>query len=190
LAVVLLAGGGLLVRTISGLLHADIGVTTRGAAVTQLLLTEGASYTALTRAPVLHQIVDRVRALPGVSAAGVGSTMPPDNAAIEVTVRFVRDNNESMHRFAASSVTPGFLPALGARLLQGRDFAAGDERPERPVVVLSESAARAFFPGDRDVVNRELPMALPGPMRARGRPRVIGVVSDIKYSGLAADAGP
>jgi len=61
---------------------------------------------------------------------------------------------------------------------------------ERPLVVLSEAAVRAFFPNDRDVVNRDLPMALPGPLRARGRPRVIGVVSDIKYSGLEADAGP
>ena len=189
LAVVLLAGGGLLARTIAGLLRADIGVTTRGAAVTQLLLTEGASFRALARAPVLQRIVDQVRALPGVTAAGAGSTMPPNNAAVEVTVRFVRENIESLHSFAASSVTPGFLPALGARILQGRDFAAGDEHPERPVVVLSESAARAFFPNDRDVVNRELPMALPG-LRARGSPRVIGVVSDIKYSGLEADAGP
>jgi putative ABC transport system permease protein len=190
LAVVLLAGGGLLARTITGLLHADIGVTTRGAAVTQLLLTEGMSFAAHARAPVVQQIVDRVRALPNVTAAGVGSTMPPDNSTFEVTVRFVRDTGESMHRFAASSVTPGFLPALGARLLQGRDFAPGDDRFERPVVVLSESAARAFFPNERDVVNQDLPMALPGPMRVRGRPRVIGVVSDIKYAGLAADAGP
>ena len=189
LAVVLLAGGGLLARTILSLLRSDIGVETRGTIVTQLLLTEGMAFNASPRGLLLDDLLRRVRALPQVRAAGAGSTLPPDNAAFEVTFRFVRDSSDSVYRFSLSSVTPGYLPAIGARILQGRDVADGDERGDRPMVVLSQTAARAFgFSGD--AVGRELSSTLPGPLRARGRPRVIGVVSDIKYTGLAAETGP
>jgi putative ABC transport system permease protein len=188
LAVVLLAGGGLLVRTIGGLLRADLGVATRGAVVTQVLLTQETSFTAAERGPLLHELVRRVRALPGVTAAGSGSNMPPDNAGIEMRVRFVNNGVETFHSLVFASATPGYLPALGARIVRGRDFTEGDEGSAALVAVLSESAARALMdPGD--VVGRQLPFSLPG-LRGRGRATVIGVVSDIKYAGLEAQAGP
>jgi predicted permease len=188
LAVVLLAGGGLLTRTIAGLLRADIGVATRGTAVTQVMLTEGTSFTAAERGPLLQALLTRVRALPGVTAAGSGSNLPPDNAGIEVTVRFVNGGVETFHSLVLASATPGYLPALGARIVRGRDFDDADERGATLVTVLSESAVRALMPPG-DVVGRQLPLSLPG-LRGRGRATVIGVVSDIKYAGLAAQAGP
>jgi predicted permease len=189
LAVVLLAGGGLLARTITGLLRADIGVATDRTVVSHVMLTHGVSFTAATRGPVLREIVRRVRELPGVTAAGAGTTLPPENSSIEITVRVMRDNYDSVQRFAVSSVTPGYLPAIGARILDGRDFADADEHRDRLGIVISESAARALMPIGAVAVGREFPMALPGPLRSRGRPIVIGVVSDIKYSGLEARRG-
>jgi len=87
------------------------------------------------------------------------------------------------------AATPGYLPAIGARLLAGRDFADGDEGRERPVAILSQAAARALMP-NVDPVGRELPMGLVGRLRTRPRATVIGVVSDVRYRGLDATAGP
>jgi predicted permease len=195
LAVVLLASGGLLTRTIVGLLRIDLGVATRGSVVSQLMLTDTVTFDAAGRAPLLLEALRRVRALPGVTAAGAGSTMPPDNASLELRVTLVGETGRRSYSLALGSATPGFLPAIGARLLHGRDFEDADDRGDRPVAILSESAARQLMARDaRDglggVVGRELPMPLVGPLRGRPRATVIGIVSDIRYLGLEANAGP
>lgn len=189
LAVVLLTSGALLTRTIVGLLRSDVGIDSRGATVSQLMLMETTRFDAAGRAPLLAEVLQRVRALPGVVAAGAGSDLPPDNAGIEMHVRLVDGTKEAVHVLSLGTVTPGFLQAVGARLLAGRHFQEGDERRDRPVVVISRSAARALIE-QPDPVGRELPMSLIGPMRRRGHPIVIGVVDDIKYAGLAGPAGP
>jgi predicted permease len=188
LAVTLLAGAALLVRTIAILLSADLGVAPRGTTVTALRLTETMTFSAADRAPVLDDILRRARALPGVTSAGAGSTLPPDTAPFEVSIRLVDDRGERMFRMSAASVTPGYLPSIGASILEGRDFTDADGHRDRPAVILSQGARGLLPPGD--VVGRELPLALPGPLRTRGRPIVVGVVSDIKYRGLDAQTGP
>ena len=188
-AVVLLAGGGLLTRTIVGLLRVDLGVASQGTVVTTLMLTDTTSFSASDRGPVLQDVLRRTRALPGVTAAGAGSTMPPENASIELRVTLVGNQGRQSHSLSYAAATPGYLPAIGARLLQGRDFADGDETRDRPVAILSESAARALM-GTGDPIGRELPIGLVGRLRTRGRATVIGVVSDIRYRGLDASAGP
>src|SRR4029079_3437879 len=188
-AVVLLAGGVLLTRTIVRLLRVDLGVASQGAIVTTLMLTDTTSFSASERGPVLQQILARLRALPGVTAAGAGSTMPPQNASIEMRVTLVGNGVRQSHSLSYAAATPGYLPAIGARLLAGRDFADGDEGRERPVAILSQSAARALMP-NVDPVGRELPMGLVGKLRTRPRATVIGIVSDVRYRGLDTTPGP
>jgi putative ABC transport system permease protein len=88
-----------------------------------------------------------------------------------------------------TAVTPGYLEALGVRLLKGRSFEDADNRRSDFVAMLSESAARALLP-DVDPVGQPLPIDLPAGMRKRGHATVLGVVSDVKYSGLESTAGP
>jgi predicted permease len=187
LAVVLLTSGALLVRTIVGLLRADTGIQAGGAMVSTLMLTETTRFDAAARGPLLDELLRRIRSVPGVTSAGAGSSLPPDNAHLEIRVRLSDGTREENHTLSLAGVTPGYLPALGARLLAGRHFQEGDGRRDRPVAVISASAARALIDG-RDPVGRELPMGLPG-MKGRGRATVIGVVSDIKYLGLEEPAG-
>jgi hypothetical protein len=123
-----------------------------------------------------------------VTAAGAGSSLPPDNAAMEMRVRLVEGASDVTHSLSLAAVTPGYLEALGARLLAGRHFEDGDSHRDRPMVVISESAARALM-GGRDPIGRELPMGLVGQLRGSPRARVVGVVSDIKYLGLEEAAG-
>jgi predicted permease len=187
LAVVLLAGGGLLTRTIVALLTADIGIERRGAAISELMLTETTTFDATGRTALVDDLLQRIRALPAVRAAGIGSSLPPDNAQLEIRVRLV-DRHEAVHTLSLTSATPGYLEAIGARLVRGRLFEAADNRRDRPVAVMSASAARALMPAG-DPIGEELPIELPG-LRTRGRPVVAGVVSDIKYSGLDVPPGP
>jgi putative ABC transport system permease protein len=183
LVVVLISGGALLVRTVAGLLRTDLGLDPRNTIVSDLVLTPTTAYQASTRWPTLQELLDRIRAVPGVRSAGAGSSLPPSQEQLEITTNFQGPNGEVSHRLSAAIVTPGYLEAIGARLLDGRPF-AGSDLAGSPTVVLSESAARAAF-GSVAATGRELPFNLPG-VNDQRRARVVGVVGDIRYSGLEA----
>ncbi len=181
LSVVLVVGAGLLARTVSRLLSVDTGFQPRGALTVQLQLVDSTRFDALKRAPFVRDLLERVRALPTVRAVGLGAALPP--ATGFVTMGFIREDDQG-HRESSfmtfAPVTDGYLGAIGARLLQGRDFTEADGTASPPVVVLSASALPFLFK-DRDPIGQEVPFALPG---TKTKPRVIGVVSDVKYLGL------
>jgi len=190
LAVLLLSAGALLTRTIVQLLRADIGVEPHGVIVSQWILTNTISFDALGRQLALDRALERVRGIPGVVAAGAGSSLPPDNAIITMRARIVNPSRTiDTPEMSLTSVTPGYLEALGVRLLKGRSFEDADNRRSDLMTVLSESAARAIMP-DVDPIGQPLPIDLPAGMRKRGRATVIGIVSDVKYAGLESMAGP
>jgi predicted permease len=189
LSVVLLTAGTLLTRTMQGLLRDDVGVERRGAIVSQLMLGDAMNFKAADGRPRLDRILERVRAIPDVVAAGAGSSLPPNHATLVMTVNFRSESGSSeTPELTFASVTPGYLEALGTRLSNGRYFDETDLRRGDLVVMLSESAARALAPG-MDTAAHQLSIFLPG-LRARGKATVIGVVADIKYSGLADRPGP
>jgi putative ABC transport system permease protein len=190
LAVVLLSAGALLTATIVRLLRADIGVEPHGVIVTQWMVTRATSFEAQGRQRWMDDVLQRVRAIPDAVAAGAGSSLPPDNVPIVVTARLVSGTRVTdTPELSLASVTPGYLEALGVRLLHGRYFESADERRSDLVTVLSESAARILIP-DVNPVGRQLPIDLPAGMRGRGRATVLGVVADVKYTGLESSAGP
>jgi putative ABC transport system permease protein len=131
--------------------------------------------------------------MPGVQHAGFGTNLPPRTPPITIAIRLVADGRltgqvrDETRFMKAGSGTPGYLRALGARFVAGRDFEEGDYRPEAPVVILSESVARFYFGGE-DPIGRSI-ARLPAMFGMRGNPRVIGVVRDIKYEGLDSPAG-
>jgi putative ABC transport system permease protein len=152
------------------------------------MLTGRFSFNATARGPVMREVLDRIRSLPSILAAGCGSSLPPNKDSLEMDARIVDQTGEHTYVFSLASATPGYLPAVGARLIGGRDFTDVDRQNGRPVVILSETAARELMPPGSPV-GRELPLTTPG--RPRGQhPTVIGVVHDIKYSGLDRRADP
>ena len=90
------------------------------------------------------------------------------------------------YRMHLAAVSPGFLEALGCRVLAGRTLEPRDAAADWPVVVISRTVARELFDG-ADAVGRELPSR--GLGKDPRHPRVIGVVDDVRYSGLAVAAG-
>lgn len=191
IAVVLLIGAGLLGRTLWVLSHTNIGLDLSPRVVTMAVpvgqsigATDAASRTALT-----DRLLQEVRRLPGVEAAGVGSSLPPSASQILFTVRFTTTNNDrdTTRKFDLVSATDGYLDALGARIVQGRLFTAADTASNLPVAVISESAMR-YLDLKGDVTGRELSMSLPSASGQRVRPRIVGVMQDIRYTGLDAPA--
>jgi hypothetical protein len=155
-----------------------------------MMLLEGTRFDAASRAPFVEELLARVRALPGVQSAGVGSNLPPRVAQLQFSVRFTNSDGtrNDLFRLNLGSVTPGYLESLGTRLIRGRLFEAADLVTDAPIVIISETAARQFSPG-QDLLGRELPFGLPRADGRRVRPRVIGIVADVKFKGLEEPAG-
>jgi putative ABC transport system permease protein len=186
LACVLLIGAGLLTRTVSALLHEDHGFRPAGVLEAKIVLSDTVLFDGPGRAAFVPALLERVRSLPGVLHAGVGSNLPPQSPAITMAIRLVRQNQDETRMLKVGTATPGYLRALGARFIDGRDFDEADAERGVAVVILSESVARFYFPGE-DAVGRTI-TRMPAAFRMPGEPRVIGVVSDIKYEGLDSPA--
>lgn len=187
LAVVILAGGALLVRTVAGLLAVDTGVNPQGAVSLRLLVTDTSGLSAGARAPVVRELLERVRALPGVTAAGIGTNLPPQRSLIQMTLRTIVGKRDQTLNLSLASLTDGYLDAAGARVRRGRLFDARDAATPHAGAIVSTTAARHMF-DSLDVIGRPLPLTLPG-MPKGTRASVIGVVDDVRYEGLEGPAG-
>jgi putative ABC transport system permease protein len=95
---------------------------------------------------------------------------------------------DATRAFDLVPVTDGYFEALGARVLEGRTFAAADNLSSDPVCVLSESAAKLLRLVVETAVGRQINLALPTASGQRVKPVVVGVIKDIRYSGLVAPA--
>jgi putative ABC transport system permease protein len=191
LTVVLLVAAGLLLRTVVTIIEAERGFELRNAVAMRLMLTETVRFNVAHKIPTVAALVAELRALPGVAAAGIGSDVPPRETQLQMTVRVVTDDQRQPDVFPLNfaAVTPGYLEAIGASLVKGRFLEERDRNASPPAVVISESAARRVAPGGTDPVGTDWPVALPGPDGKRVRPRVVGIIRDVKYGGLErADA--
>jgi putative ABC transport system permease protein len=186
-AVVLLVGAGLFGRTVAGLLGRGAGIQSDRALAVSMMLTESARVDASSRQVLVDDVLRRVRALPGVVAAGFGAGLPPRHA-LTMSIRMVNDTGrDDTYLVNLIPVTPGYFQALGIRLLRGRSFEEADDQGSDPVAVISERAARELtFAGDP--LGSVLPFALPTSTGRRVKARVIGIASDVRYSGLDASA--
>jgi predicted permease len=193
LSCVLLVIAGLLSRTVSVLMREEHGFHSSGALEAKFVLSDRVLFDGTGREAFIRGLLERVRAMPGVQDAGFGTNLPPRTPPITIAIRLVSDGRltgvarDETRFMKIGSGTPGYLRALGARFIAGRDFEESDDRPDAAVVVLSESVARFYFRNE-DPIGRTI-ARLPAVFRMVGNPSVIGVVRDIKYEGLDSPAG-
>ena len=194
LSIVLLSGAGLLVRTVERLLDEEGGFEPRQALTARLMLADTSFLEgdAQAQTAFVDSLLERVRGLPGVQAAGVGSVLPPDDDRVSVQLVYEDDRGEASRReivLSFGAVTRGYFAALGTRLREGRRFDAADNIAEAGPLILSETAARFVYPnGDR--VGLPLPYGDIDVLDiAGGESPVIAVVDDMKYKGLAVPRG-
>ncbi|MFY9556005.1 MAG: ABC transporter permease [Blastocatellia bacterium] len=135
-----------------------------------------------------RQLVERARAVPGVEYAGISNFVPLsmniNNNSILVEGA-PQERGANIPQAMTSGASPGFVPALGAELLPGRDFTEqdGDTRPR--AAVINETFARRFWPGQSAVGKRFSLESLTGPWV-----EVVGVIRDGKYFSLSEDPTP
>jgi predicted permease len=177
LSVLLLVGAGLLIRTFATLESRDLGFTTENALALELSLPAERYPEGRGRA-FFEELLPAVRALPGVTAAAVGGATPPSLGLLFGTLSVAESDvaTEGISYVAGTGAAPGFLPALGARFLGGRDFAATDR--DMSVVIVNRSFVERFWPGS-DGVGRRIRLTS-GP----DAPwiEIVGVIEDIRGS--------
>jgi putative ABC transport system permease protein len=173
LAVVLLTGSGLLIRSFLALTQVDPGFQPGGAMTVRVTL-QGADYQNGEQVRVrVDQLVERLRALPGVTAIGVGSILPLgglgalNDFAVDGAPPPPPNVNQEI---AVASASPEYFEAIGAPLKRGRLFNDLDQAKSPMVALLNEAAARKWFPGEDPIGRRVL----------SGGPReVVGIVGDV-----------
>jgi hypothetical protein len=166
LSVVLVAGSGLMIRSLAHQLGADLGFAAPHGLTFEVSLppsaypeAPGVSFRDHPRAVAfIRDALARLRAIPGVTAAAIGKPLPMRGA--EETTVFVpegsvvgSDLTKPTPTIDYTMASPGMLNALGNHLLTGRDFDDGDRIDAPPVVILNESASRWLWPGQDAIVN-------------------------------------
>jgi putative ABC transport system permease protein len=179
IAVLLLVGGGLVVKSFEALRKADLGFRSEGIVSAQLTLPR-AYADHRRRSAELERLVNSIRLIPGVTSAGITTNIPLQPVSFDsyytVDGRPVANPNDvpiTAHRV----VTPDYLSLIGVRLIRGRLLSDADTADAPRVVVISEELARQAWPGE-DPIGRHI---------RRGRSSdtrpwltVVGVVGDVK----------
>ena len=193
LAMMLLAGAGLLIRSFTRLRNVDPGFQPESALTFRISLPETAYRDEPQRAAFFDELRTRLRALPGVRAVGAVTGLPLNgmrfSIAFEVKGRppVPSAQQPSMEVRVA---TPDYFKAIGIPLVRGRELEPGDTAQSGQVVLLSESAVRRYFPGE-DPLGRWITLGMgrdPGMPRAGGE--VVGIVGDVKWRDLGEDNLP
>jgi putative ABC transport system permease protein len=187
LALPLLLGAGLLLNSFLRLSRVDPGFNPAGVLTLNFALPQARYPDPGSVLRFWERLEAQAAELPGVSARGLTSAMPPDDPGdvnnFDLLDRPVADG-ESEPTAPWSTVTTGYFETLGIPLLEGRLFQAGDTGTAAPVVVVSRSWAARYYPGEQ-VVGRQL---YSGGCRECVPSTVVGVVGDVKYLGLSAGA--
>ena len=151
LALMLLAGAGLLVRSFFRLLNVDPGFDPRNTLTMDLSVPSARYPSDDDRARFFQQICERLEAVPGVEAAGRASSLPMLGWSSETNVKVPGRANHPEPGYSArwDSAAGNYFNALGIPLLRGRNFTARDNsRSAPPVVVVNEALAAKIFPNE------------------------------------------
>ncbi|HXC70680.1 MAG TPA: ABC transporter permease [Pyrinomonadaceae bacterium] len=187
LSLVLLIGAGLMIRSFWKLQNVDPGFDSSNALTMSVVLTWIRYPEPHQRLAFVERAMEQIRAVPGVVSVGTttkipltggGSTQPfsvegrPTAAIAEQPMAQTR------------YISPDYFRAIGIPLRQGRFFSDQDRDNSVPVVIISEAMARRFWPGENAVGKRLTPSF----HLEQGAREIVGVVGDVKSSGLDADA--
>jgi predicted permease len=188
LALALLAGAGLVLRSLDRLQQVDPGYRAQGVTVGRIALDAGRYREEADQRRLFVELLDRLRARPEVAAAGAVSRLPLRDGitdwAVAVTGSSVaREDQPQFEQVRYAS--EGYFDTLGVPILLGRDFGADDGAEAPRVAIVSSSFARRYWPG-RDPLEHTL---LPGGPGAEPR-RVVGVVGDVKHQDLSEEPQP
>ena len=189
LSVILLAGAGLLLRSLHHLQSVDPGFQPERLLTFNLTLPMNPYRDIPRRTLFFESVLDHVRALPGVTSVAATSELPFDPG--KVPQNFIIEGEPPVEPgrepdVMSRGVSTGYLRTLGIPLRQGRDLEATDTATAEPVGIVNEAAARTLFHGG-DPIGRRVAWARAEP---RVWIRVVGVAGDVRGDGLDAEDTP
>lgn len=190
LALALLIGAGLLMRSFATLLLEDPGFRRDHLAAIQVFRWNN-DESAAERATFFRQALERIAALPGVRSAGAVSAAPFLEANIDIRENLyvegeVHGRPEEQPQAYFTTATPGYFETVGVPLLAGRLFDARDENPQAELVAVINQTMRRRFWGAEDPVGRRIRLEsdTAPPLR------IVGIVGDVRHEGFNASARP
>ncbi len=192
LALLLMIGSGLLIRSFVRLSDVNPGVQTDHVITAAISLpNKYADPPQISQ--FWQQFLEKVQSLPGVKAAGITMSLPPN--LLQITNPFTvegqgYDRNRQLQLAEEMAVSPDYFRSLGIPLVKGRFFSPSDkvESDKDPmIVIINETMARQYF-GGKDPIGRRIQTGDPDPKSPWET--IVGVVGDVKYSGLDSGPGP
>jgi putative ABC transport system permease protein len=186
LSLLLLVGAGLMIKSFWRLLNVDPGFNPQRLLSIELSLAGDRYAEAAQRAAFYQQLLERLAAVPGVQAAAVVNHPPfSGRRGIDVFKIEGRPEPQGLEDLPLADsrvISPGYFRMMGIPLLQGRDFTGADANPAPQTVIVNQAFAERFWPGEnplgRRLGNDDEWMT------------VVGVVGDIRQSGLDQEAAP
>jgi putative ABC transport system permease protein len=183
LAVVLLVGAGLMLRSLWSLQQIDLGFNPSGVLTLRVSLPE-TSYTTPEQVVNFYaRVMEQVRALPGVVSAGAARSLPLGSTIGDFGL-MVDGYVPSPGTGAKGDwqiVTDGYLPAMGERIVRGRDIQATDTSDSQLVALVNEEMVRRYWAG-RDPIGGRFKI---GGRATRPWVTVVGIVKDVRHNGVA-----
>jgi putative ABC transport system permease protein len=183
IAMVLLAGAGLLTRSFLRLTSVDLGFDPQGVLTVRIPLPDRRYDSPQARVAFFSQLLERSRAIPGVRAAALGAGLPligsPGGTGVVVDGRPLPPIGGAP-TIAITPVSPEYFETLRIPLMRGRAFSPADRYGAPLVLIVNEAFAKEFFPGEEVLGSRlRFSGVRPGPPR-----EIVGVVGNVRQEGL------
>jgi putative ABC transport system permease protein len=181
-ATILLVLSGLSLRSLRTLQTADPGFRFDNVIAVAFDPLMGTGYSTARTHQFYGQLLERVRALPGVRAAGLGQHVPllPVSSTTSVTIDgYILPGNETSLGISSTVVSDGYFDALGIPILRGRAFDKRDTRESSRVVIINDAAAEKFWP-NHDALGARIQVQGPN----AGVAQVVGIARTSKYGSI------
>src|SRR5271157_6087362 len=175
LAMVLLCGAGLLLRSFLRMRGIDPGYRSDRVLTLNVNLTFSQYPKPLDQTRFFQQAIERIGVLPGVQAVGAGTSIPLGGYAMSVSGMTIEGKPDTDVASSLVMVSPDYLRTLGIPLVQGRYFGDSDREGAPSVLMVNESFAHRFFPGENCLGKR-----IQNPARKTDWMTIVGVVRDIR----------
>ena len=189
LAVILVIGAGLLIRTVDNLANVDLGFQTSRLVTFSVSLPDRTYPSSLSRIQGYQRVLDALRAVPGVEAATAMWGLPPDRSSGKVNTRVADATVPSVGPFHVVDfyqyVFPDYFETMGVPIVRGRSFQPADASSAGLVAVVNEKFADTFWKGQDPIGKRVKPCCNDQTPWFT----VVGVAKDVKQGGVAQETG-
>ena len=193
LAVILLAGAGLLIRSFSKLASVDPGFQVQPALALDLSLPEARYEDEARQIAFFDQLMPKLKGIPGVQNAGAVTSLPLSGSSFVLTFAVAGRPPLPPAQQPAMQVriaTTDYFQTIGIPLKRGRLFTEDDRWGAPAVALITEAAAKQYFPGE-DPIGKRIELGWGrGPGKPRAGGEVVGIIGDIKDSGLSEPDPP